>query len=124
MSKLKQKSQENKAAAENKKEIDGQQSVKMKFKNNEYLHPLDEEPKYRAGETYEITGAASIHYWEVRGAVVVEGEVIFPEQVSDPTIIVPNEHTLDKPFGSEPEQVANDVKLDDVVANDIPLDHE
>lgn len=104
--------QEMKSAQAKQKEIGEKQVVKMKFKENQYKHPRDTTPWFEAGKVYEIRGAASIQFWIVRGGEIVEGELKFPEAVQNPSVVVPNKYTEQKPFDGDVDNKEGQVDAD------------
>lgn len=117
-----------KESQEKQKEVDGQQVVKMKFKEPKFMHPRDLEPRFHPEEIYEIKGAGSIQFWLNQGGEIVEGELTYPEIEPNPSVIVPNEYTEQNPFSGEPspdwEQVAKDLDPKEGEENEIPVDGE
>lgn len=64
--------------------------VKMRFKEHKYYNDLHT-PMFEQGKVYELEGAEWIQRWLKRGGEIVEGELSFPEAVSDKSELVQSE---------------------------------
>lgn len=112
MSKHKERNAAKKAVIAKQKEVDDQQSVKMKFKEDKFYNDLNV-PLYEKDKVYEIKGADMIQRWVRRGGEIVEGELEFPEAKVNVSEVSENKYSEENPFGSDAKVVEDKVDINE-----------